>query len=193
MKSKGKSQRRDDWPPDVDAVTSDEWFARYLLNAVLLAVLMLTAIAVALYLDGGQYLHDRGQEPGAAFLTCLLLCPMLGVVALGLVVYAGIRLFLRPHTLGHASVRLALLVAHACVFFVCVDTILSTATAVIRSAGPSSAGTDPTEAMRAIANRDFSGSQGGERNGPPDGSSFSPPSSMGVPGFWTPGGGTGSR
>lgn len=192
MKSNGKSPRVDSEPVAAEGVSSDEWFARYLLDALLLVVLVLTALGVALYLDGGQYLHDWGREPAAGFLVCLLLCPMLVVVALGLAVYAGVRLFLRPRTWGHAFVRLTLLVAHVTVLLVCTDTISSTATAVIRSVGPSSSGTDPTEAWRAIADRDFSGSPSDQGEGPPDGSSSSPPSGLGAPTLF-PGGGTSSR
>jgi hypothetical protein len=191
MKSDGKSQRVDSRPTAADGVSSDEWFARYLLDAMLLAVLMLTAIGVALYLDAGQYLHDWSQEPKAGFLVCLLLCPMLLVATLVLAVFAGVRLFLRPRTLGHAFVRLTLLIAHVTVLLVCADTISSTATAVLRSVGPSSSATDPTETWRAIADRDFSGSSDDQREGPPDGSSFSPPSGMGGPRL-IPGGGPGS-
>jgi hypothetical protein len=159
-----------------DDASSDEWFARYVLDAVLLVVLVLTAIGVALYLDGGQYLRDWGKEPGAGFLVCMLLCPMLGGVTLGLVVYAGIRLFLRPRTLGHALVRLAFLVAHVSVFLVCADTISSTATAVLGNSRQSSSALDPTVAWSDIAGRDLSSSPGDAREGTPDASSFSPPS-----------------
>jgi hypothetical protein len=192
MKSNGKSQRVDSRPTTAEEVSSDEWFTRYLLNALLLIVLLLTALGVALYLDAGQYLHDRSEEPAAGFLVCLLLCPMLVLLALGLVVYAGVRLFLRPRTLGHAFVRFAFLIAHVTILLVCVDTTLSTAAAVIRSAGPSASTTDPTETWRAIADQDFSGSPDAQREGPPDGSSFSPPSGMGGPRLF-PGGGTSSR
>ena len=192
MKSNGKSQRVGSGAPAAEDVSSDEWFARYLLHALLLVVLVLAAIGVALYLDAGQYLDDWSQEPAAGFLVCLLLCPMLVVVALGLAVYAGVRLFLRPRTLGHTFVRFAFLLAHVTVLLVCADTTLSTAAAVIRSAGPSSSATDPTENWRAIADRDFSGTSSDEREGPPDGSSFSPPSGMGGPRLF-PGGGASSR
>jgi hypothetical protein len=192
MKSNGKSQRVDSRPTAAEGVSSDEWFARYLLNALLLVVLLLTAVGVALYLDAGEYLHDWSQEPAAGFLVCLLLCPMLIVVTLCLAVYAGVRLFLRPRTLGHAFVRLTLLIAHVTVLLVCADTISSTAAAVVRSAGASSSGTDPTEVWSAIADRDFSGSSDDQREGPPDGSSFSPPSGMGGPRLF-PGGGPSSR
>jgi hypothetical protein len=176
-----------------DAVSSDEWFTRYLLDAVLLVVLVLTALGIAVYLDGAAYLRDGSKEPGAGFLACMVLCPALGVVTLGLALYAGIRLFLRPRTLGHAFVRLTLLVAYVSVFLVCADTISSTATALVGSAGPSSARMDPTEAWRAVDGRDFSGSQYDEREGTPDGSSFSPPSGLGFPGLAIPGRGTNSR
>lgn len=59
--------------------------------------------------------------------------------------------------------------------------------------GVSSSATDPTEAWRAIAGRDFSGSQDDARPGAPDDSSFSPPSGLGTPGLGIPGRGTGSR
>jgi hypothetical protein len=176
-----------------DDASSDEWFARYLLDAVLLVVLVLTAIGIALYLDAGQYLRDWNKEPGAGFLACMVLCPALGVVTLGLAIYAGIRLFLRPRTLGHAFVRLTLLVAYVSVFLVCADTISSTATAVLGSLGQSSSRTDPAQAWRAIADQDFSGSQRDAREGAPDASSFSPPSGMGLPGLAIPGRGTSSR
>jgi hypothetical protein len=174
-------------------VSSDEWFTRYLLNAVLLVLLMLTAIGVALYLDGSRNLSDSGKEPGAGFLLCLLLCPVLAVATLGLVVYAGVRVFLRPRTLGHAFVRLTFLAAHVSVFLVCADTISSTLTAVIGNVGSSSAAQDPRESWRAMAGRDFSAAQEGERQGAPDEPSFSPPSGFGVPGLGIPGPGTSSR
>jgi hypothetical protein len=164
-----------------DDAFSDEWFARYLLNAVLLVVLVLTAIGIALYLDRGEYLRDWSKEPGAGFLVCMLLCPMLGVVTLALVIYAGIRLFLRPRSLGHAFVRLTLLVAHVSVFLVCADTISSTVTALAGGPRQSSAALDPTENWRAIADREFSGAQADGREGTPEASSSSPPSGMGAP------------
>jgi hypothetical protein len=172
---------------------SGEWFARYMLDAAVLVVLVLMAIGIALYLERGEYLRDWSKEPGAGFLACLLLCPMLGVVTLALVVYAGVRLFLRPRTLGHAFIRLALLVAHVSVFFVCADAISSTATALVGSLASPSSWSDPTEDWRAIAGRDFSDSSSDEREGAPDASSFSSPSGMGAPGLGIPGRGTGSR
>lgn len=188
MKSKGKSQPVGARPiATEDGVSSDEWFARYLLDAVLLVVLVLAAIGIALYLNGGAYVRDWSKELGTGFLVCVLLCPMLGVMTLGLAIYAGIRVFLRPRTLGHAFVRLTLLVAHLSVFLVCADTISSTATALVGSVSSSSAGTDPTETWRAMESRASSGSPGDEREGTPDGSSFSPPSGMGFPGLAIPG------
>ena len=192
MKSKGSLQLTGSGPMSADDAFSDEWFARYMLDAVLLVVLLLTAIGIALYLDRSEYLRDWSKEPGAGFLVCMLLCPMLGVVTLALVIYAGIRLFLRPRSLGHAFVRLTLLVAHVSVFFVCADTISATAAALAGSLGQSSAVLDPTENWRAIADRDFSGGQEDGREGTPDASSFSPPSGMGPPGLM-PGRGTSSR
>ncbi len=192
MKAKGKPQRRDAGPAATeDDVCSDEWFARYLLNAVLLVVLMLTALGVALYLDGSQDRRDWSRETGAGFFACLLLCPMLGVVTLGLVIYAGIRLFLRPRTLGHAFVRLALLAAHVSVFVVCADTISSTATTVIGRVRLSSLETDPTTAWRTMMGRDYPGPQDGARTGTPDEPPFPPPSGLGLPGLGSPGRGTG--
>jgi hypothetical protein len=176
-----------------DDAFSDEWFARYLLDAGLLVVLVLTAIGVALYLDGSPCLRDWSKEPGAGFLACVLVCPMLGVATLGLVIYAGIRLFLRPRTWGHAFVRVAFLVAHVSVFLVCADTIASTATAVLGSFRQSSSATDPTAAWRAIQGQNVSGSQYDQREGTPDGSSFSPPSGLGPPRLLFPGRGTSSR
>jgi hypothetical protein len=188
MRSKGKSQPVGSGPTATeDAVSSDEWFARYMLDAGFLVVLALAALGVALYLGGDKYLRNWSKEPGAGFLACMILCPALGVVTLGLAIYAGIRLFLRPRTLGHAFVRLTLLVAYVSVFLVCADTISSTATALVGSASQSSARMDPTEAWRAVDGRDFSGSPSDGRAGPPDGSSFSPPSGMGMPGLGIPG------
>ncbi len=186
MKSKGKSRRVGSEPVAAEGVSSDEWSTRYLLDALLLVILMLTAMGVALYLDGSEYLHDWSREPGAGFLACLLLCPMLGVATLGFAVYAGVRVFLRPRTLGHAFIRLTLLLAYMSVLLVCADTISSTAAAVFRSVGPSS-GTDPRAAWRAIADQDFSGPPSDESGGPPDGSSFSRPSGIGAPSLF-PGG-----
>ena len=188
MKSKGKSQPVGSRPMATeDDVSSDEWFARYLLDAGFLVVLVLTAIGIALYLDGSAYLRGGGKEPGAGFLACMILCPALGVVTLGLAIYAGIRVFLRPRTLGHAFVRLTLLVAYVSVFLVCADTIASTATALVGSVGPSSARMDPTAAWRTVEARASSGSPSDEREVAPDGSSFSPPSGMGFPGLGIPG------
>jgi hypothetical protein len=193
MKSNGRSQPIGLLQMSTDDVASDEWLARYMLDAVFLVVLMLTAIGVALYLDGGEYLRDWSKEPGAGLLVCMVLCPALGVVTLGLVIYAGIRLFLRPRTFGHAFVRLAFLVAHVSVFLVCIDTLSSTVTALVGSFRPSSSGTDSAQAWSAIEGRGFSGSQYDVREGSPDGSSLSPPFGLGLPGPATPGRGTSSR
>lgn len=193
MKAKEKSQRNGSEPVAAEGVSSDEWFVRYLRDAVLLVVLVLTAIGIGLYLDGGQSGRDWSRDLGTGFLVCLLLCPILVVVTLGLAVYAGVRLFLRPHTLGHAFVRLTLLAAHVSVLLVCADTVSSTAAAVFRSVDPSSSTQDPTEAWKTIAARDFSGSPADQRGGTPDSSSFSPPSSFRAPGLSLPGGGMGSR
>ena len=114
-----------------DEASSDEWFTRYLLDAGFLVALVLAAIGVSVYLDGGEYFRDLSKEPDAGFLVCMTLCPVLGIVALGLVVYAVIRLFLRPRTVGHALVRLTFLVAHAFVFLICIDTISSTTAALV--------------------------------------------------------------
>lgn len=193
MKSKGTPQRTDSRPVAAEDAFSDEWFLRYLVDAGFLVVLMLTAIGIALYLDGGGYLRDWGQEPGAGFLACMVLCPALGVVTLGLALYAGIRLFLRPRTWGHAFIRLALLAAHVSVFLVCADTLASTATALLGNFRQSSSATDPTAAWKAIQGRDYPNSQEGQREGTPDGSSFSPPSGFGAPGLSLPGPGASSR
>jgi len=163
-----------------------------MLDAVFLVALALTAIGIALYVDRGGSLRDWSKELEADGLVCMLLCPMLGVMTLGLVIYAGIRLFLRPRTLGHAFVRFALLVAHVSVFLVCAETISSTATTVIGSLGQSSSGTDPTQAWRTIDGRDFPGSQYDEREGTPDAPPF-PPSGFGAPRLAIPGRGTSSR
>ncbi|MBM4025899.1 MAG: hypothetical protein FJ280_10920 [Planctomycetes bacterium] len=192
MKSKGRSPRTGSWERSGQDAFSGEWFIRYLLDAVLLAILMLMAVGVALYLDAGDYLGDWNQELGAGLLVCLLLCPMLAVVTLALVIYAGIRVFLRPRTWGHALVRLTFLLAHVVVLLVCLDTISSTTTALVGSFRQSSARLDPTVAWRGLEGRDLSGPPSGAHDGPPDGSSFSPPSGMGVPGL-LPGGGAGPR
>ena len=176
-----------------DDVSSDEWFARYTLDAVFLVVLVLTAIGVALYLHGGEYLRDWSKEPGAGFLVCMVLCPVLGIVTLGLVIYAGIRLFLRPRTFGHAFVRLTFLVAHAFVFLVCIDTVSLTATALVGSVSQLSSGTDATQAWSVIEGRGFSGSQDEVREGLPDDLSSPFPFGVGSPGSATPGRGTNSR
>ncbi len=185
MKSKARPPLTGSGQMSADDAFSGEWFARYLLDAVFLVVLMLTVLGIALYLDGAEYLRDWSKDLGPGFLVCLLVCPMLGVVTLGLAIYAGIRLFLCPRTLGHAFVRLAFLVAHLSVFLVCADTISSTTTALVGSLRQSSSALDPSEAWRAVDSRDFSDS--------PDAPPFPPPSAMGVPGLTIPGRGTSSR
>jgi hypothetical protein len=192
MKSKERSQPTGSPETSAEDAFSGEWFARYLLDAVVLVVLVLMAIGIGLYLSRGAYLRDWSKEPGAGFLACLLLCPMLGILTLVLVVYAGVRLFQRPRSLGHAFIRLTLLVAHVSVLLVWTDTISSTVTALAGSVTASSSWSDPTENWRAIADRDFSGSPGDGREGTPNASSFSPPSGMGAPGL-IPGGGPSSR
>jgi hypothetical protein len=180
-------------PTSAEGAFSGEWYTRYLLNAALLVVLLLAAIGIALYLDASETLRDWNKEPGAGFLACLLLCPMLAMMTLVLALQAGIRLFRRPRTLGHASVRLALLVAHVSVFLVCAETVSSTATALVSGPNQSSAGLDPTEAWRAVDNRDYAGSSSGAREGPPAGMSSPPSFGPRLPGSATPGGGTSSR
>jgi len=175
-----------------DDVSSDEWFARYMLDAAFLVVLVLTAIGISLYLDGGAYLLDWSKEPGAGFLVCMVLCPVLGIVTLGLVIYAGIRLFLRPRTLGHAFVRLTLLVAHAFIFLVCVDTLSSTTTALVSSFRQLQTDTGAMGAWDTTGGRDFTGSQYDVREGSPDDSSSGSGPMPGAPGPGT-GGRRGSR
>jgi hypothetical protein len=192
MTLKGKSRLPDSQPTATDGVSSDEWFVRYLLNAVLLVVLALAAVGVALYLDASGYLRDWGKEQGAGFVVCMLLCPMLGMLALALAIYAGARLFSRPRTFGHAFVRLALLVAHLSIVLVCADAISSTTTAVVASLGQSSSGTDPTQVLRPFADRDLSGSQDDGRDGAPDAPPFWPPPGFGAPSV-IPGGGPSSQ
>ena len=124
-----------------DDISADEWFVRYLLDAALFVLLMLAAIGVAWYLDGGRTFRDLSREPGAAFLTCMVLCPILGIVTLGLVIYGGIRVFLRPHSLEHALVRLTLFVAYAFVFLVSADTVSTTGSALAGGLGELAADT----------------------------------------------------
>lgn len=157
-----------------DDASSDEWFTRYLLDAGFLVALVLAAIGVSVYLDGGEYFRDLSREPGAGFLVCMALCPVLGIVALSLVVYAVIRLFLRPRTFGHALVRLTFLVAHAFVFLICIDTISSTATALVGGVDQLFPSTGTGQSLSAIEGRDFSGSQYDVREGSPDDSPSSP-------------------
>lgn len=173
-----------------DDASSDKWFARYLLDAALLVALVLAAIGVSVYLDAGEYFRDWNQEPGAGFLVCMVLCPILGIVTLGFVVYAGIRLFLRPRSFSHSLVRLTFLIAHVFIFLVCVDTISSTVGALARGLGELPGSSQP---WGAVQGRDFTGSQYDVREGSPDDSPSSPsrfgPGPAGPP---TPGRGTGS-
>jgi hypothetical protein len=175
-----------------DDASSDEWFARYLLDAALLVLLMLAAIGVAWYLDGGRRFGDASREPGAAFLTCMVLCPILGIVTLGLVIYGGIRLFLRPHSFEHALVRLTLFVAYAFVFVVCADTVSTTGSALADGYGHLATGTD--QPWNGVQGRDFSGSQYDVREGSPDDAPSSPsPFGPGPTGPPTPDGGANPR
>ena len=190
MKSEARPQRTGSRPTAAEDAFSDEWFVRYLLSAVLLVVLVLTAIGIALYVDPGEYFRDGSKEPGAGFLACMVVCPALGVVTLGLALYAGVRLFLRPRTWGHAFVRLALLVAHVSVLLVWADTISSTATALVGGLGQSS---NSTVAWSAIEGRDFSGPPSDGSEGAPEGLPSSPPFGLSAPGLAIPGGGTSSR
>jgi hypothetical protein len=154
--------------------SSDEWFARYLLDAAFLLALVLAAIGVSVYLEAGDYFRDFQREPGAAFLICMVLVPVLAIVALGLAIYAGVRLFMRPRSLSHSLVRLTLLVAHVFVLLVCVDTISTTAGAVAAGFGqlmPGGSG----QPWSVVQGRDFSGSQYDVREGEPDDSPSLPP------------------
>ena len=175
-----------------DDASSDEWFARYLLDAALLVLLMVAALGVSWYLDGGRRFGDASREPGAAFLTCMVLCPILGIVTLGLVIYGGIRVFLRPHSLEHALVRLTLFVAYAFVFLVSADTVSTTGSALAGGVGELAA--DTGQSWNVVPGLDVFGSQDDVREGssedaPPSPSPFGP-----VPtGPPTPGRGTNPR
>jgi len=178
-------------PSGADA-SPDEWFVRYLLDAALLVLLMLAAIGVSWYLDGGRYFRDGSREPGAAFLTCMVLCPILVIVTLGFVVYGGVRLFLRPHSFEHVLVRLTLLLAYAFVFLICADTVSTTGTAL--AGGLGQLATDTDQSWNVVQGRDFSGSQYDVREGSPEDAPSSPspfgPGPIGPP---TPGRGTNPR
>jgi hypothetical protein len=173
-----------------DGVSSDEWFARYLLDVGFLVALVLAAIGVSLYLDEGEYFRDMSREPDAGFVVCMVLCPILGIVTLGFVIYAGIRLFLKPRSFEHALVRLTLLVAYVFVFLVCADTVSTTATALAGGFGQLAPGTGPS--WNVVQGRDLTGSQYDVREGSPDDSSSSSPFGPGPAGPPTSGRGTGS-
>ena len=185
------SERQRETAPE-NEVSADEWFVRYLLDAALLAVLMLAALGVSWYLDGGRTFADVSHEPGAAFLTCMVLCPILAIVTLGFVIYGGIRLFLRPRALEHILVRLTLLITYAFALLVCTDTISTTGSALAGRFEDLAGGTDPSWNM--IQSPDFTGSQydvpeGSPDDGPTSGSPFGP----GPTGPPTPGRGPNSR
>ncbi len=158
----------------VDDASSDEWFVRYLLDAALLVALVLTAIGVSCYLDSGRYFRDWSQEPGAGFLVCMVLCPVLVVVTLGLAIYAGIRLFLRPRSFSHSLVRLTFLVAHVFVFLVCIDTISSTVGGLAGGFQQLMPGEGTGQSWNMVQGGDLSGSQYDVREGSPDESPSSP-------------------
>ncbi len=181
-------QRQRQAPSEEDA-SSDEWFTRYLLDAAVLVLLMLAAIGVSWYLDGGRRFGDLTREPGAAFLTCMVLCPILGIVALGFVIYGGVRLFLRPRSFEHVLVRLTLFVAYAFVFAVSADTVSTTGTALAGGLGEMAADGGPS--WNSVSGGDFSGSELDVREGSPDdASSSSSPFGSGPP---APGRGPGGR
>ncbi|MGE5297462.1 MAG: hypothetical protein ACM3VT_21785 [Solirubrobacterales bacterium] len=177
-----------------DDASSDEWFVRYLFDAVLLVVLVLAAIGVSWYLDSSQYFRDWNQEPGAVFLVCMVLCPVLAIVTLCLAIYAVIRLFLRPRSFSHSLIRLTLLVAHVFVFLVCTDTISSTVNGLAGGVRQLSSGQGMSLSLNGVQGRDFSSSEYDGREGSPDDSS-SYPSGLGPgpAGPSMPGRGAGSR
>lgn len=178
------------------SASSDEWFTRYLLDAAFLVALVLAAIGVSLYLDAGEYFSDWSREPGAAFLICMVLVPVLGIVALGLAIYAGVRLFMRPRSFSHSLVRLTLLVAHVFVLLVCVDTLSTTAGAVASGFGQLMPGGGTGGLGRMVQGGDFSGSQYDVREGSPDDSqspSMPPGFGAGPGGPPMPGRGAGPR
>jgi len=159
--------------PSEDNASSDEWFTRYLLDAAMFVLLMLIAIGVSWYLDGGRRFGDLTREPGAVFLTCMVLCPILGIVALGFVIYGGVRLFLQPRSLEHILVRLTLFIAYAFVFAVSADTISTTGSALAGGLGEMASEGGPS--WNASQSRDFSGSELDVREGSPDDASSPSP------------------
>jgi hypothetical protein len=177
----------------VDDASSDEWFVRYLFDAGLLLVLVVTAIGVSCYLDSGRYFLDWNQEPGAGFLVCMVLCPVLVVVTLGLGIYAGIRLFLRPRSFSHSFIRLTLLVAHVFVFLVCIDTVSTMVSGVAGGFRQLMPGGGTGQSWSLVRGPDLSGSQYDVPEGSPDESSSSPPGlGPGSAGPSMPGRGAGS-
>jgi len=158
----------------------------------MLVLLMLAAIGVSWYLDGGRTFRDVSREPGAAFLTCMVLCPILGLVSLGFVIYGGIRLFLRPRSFEHALVRLTLFAAYAFVLLVSADTVSTTGSALVVGYGEMTA--DTGQPWNEVQGRDFSGSEYDVREGSPDDASSLPSQfGPGPTGPTTPGRGTNSR
>jgi hypothetical protein len=145
---------------------------RYLLDAASVVVLMAAAIGVSWYLDDGQRFGDASAEPGAAFLTCMVLCPVLAIVTLGLVIYGGIRVFLRPRSFEHALVRLSLFAAYALVFLLCADTVSTTGGAL--AGGFVELTADTGQSWNVVPTLDLSGSQYDVREGSPEDSSSSP-------------------
>lgn len=174
--------------------SSDVWFARYLLDAAFLVALVLAAIGVSLYLDAGDYFGDWTREPGAAFLVCMVLVPVLAIVALALAIYAGVRLFMRPRSFSHSLVRLTLLIAHVLVLLVCLDTIATTAGAVAAGFERLMPGGGGGQPWSVVQGRDLSGSQYDVPEDSPD-DSPSMPSGIGpgAGGPSMPGRGTGPR
>jgi hypothetical protein len=114
-------------------------------------------------------------------------------VTLGLAVYAGIRLYLKPRSLSHSFVRLTLLVAHVFIFLVCIDTASTTVGVVAGGFKQLMPGEGATQPWNMVQGQDFSGSQYSTPEGAPD-DATSPPSGFGPgpAGPSTPGRGMGS-